>query len=60
MLHNVRRIAGERDDVVIEARREEAEAAAALAAPDAGVFSTSRGKHNLADLAKSNNETVSN
>ncbi len=29
----VRRIASERDNVVIEARREEAEAAAALAAP---------------------------
>ena len=34
----VRRIATERDNVVIEARREEAEAAAALAAPDADVF----------------------
>jgi len=32
----VRRIAAERDNVVIEARREEAEAAAALAAPEAG------------------------
>jgi DNA-directed RNA polymerase subunit beta' len=30
----VRRIAQERDNVVIEARREEAESAAALAAPD--------------------------
>ena len=34
----VRRIATERDNVVIEARREEAEAAAALSAPDADVF----------------------
>ena len=33
---NVRRVATERDNVVIEARREEAEAAAALAAPVAG------------------------
>jgi DNA-directed RNA polymerase subunit beta' len=31
----VRRVAQERDNVVIEARREEAEAAAALAAPSA-------------------------
>ena len=30
----VRRVAQDRDNVVIEARREEAEAAAALAAPD--------------------------
>ncbi len=38
----VRRIASERDNVVIEARREEAEAAAALAAPaeDADVFAS--------------------
>jgi DNA-directed RNA polymerase subunit beta' len=51
----VRRIAGERDDVVIEARREEAEAAAALAAPDAGVFSTEEGgKDDLVDLPESN------
>ena len=38
----VRSIASERDNVVIEARREEAEAAAALAAPaeSAAVFTT--------------------
>ncbi len=49
----VRRIAGERDNVVIEARREEAEAAAALAAPDAGVFSTKDGSdENLVDLPR--------
>ena len=47
----VRRIATERDNVVIEARREEAEAAAALAAPDAGVFgSVDGGDDNFVDV----------
>ncbi len=34
-MQKVRRIATERDNVVIEARRDEAQAAAALAAPEA-------------------------
>ena len=47
----VRRIATERDNVVIEARREEAEAAAALAAPDADVFgSVDGGDDNFVDV----------
>ena len=46
----VRRIATERDNVVIEARREQAEAAAALAAPDAGVFSTTDSDDTFVDL----------
>jgi DNA-directed RNA polymerase subunit beta' len=51
----VRRIAGERDNVVIEARREEAAAAAALAAPDAGVFSTNDPvEDTLVDLPENN------
>ncbi len=50
----VRRIATERDNVVIEARREEAEAAAALVAPDAGVFSMDENADSLADLPESN------
>ncbi|NCW53775.1 MAG: DNA-directed RNA polymerase subunit beta' [Rhodobacteraceae bacterium] len=51
----VRRIAGERDNVVIEARREEAAAAAALAAPDAGVFSTNDPvEETLVDLPENN------
>ncbi len=51
----VRRIAGERDNVVIEARREEAAAAAELAAPDAGVFSTNDPvEDTLVDLPENN------
>ena len=47
----VRRIATERDNVVIEARREEAEAAAALAAPDADEFgSVDGGDDNFVDV----------
>ena len=46
----VRRIATERDNVVIEARREQAQAAAALSAPDLGVFSEDENDDTLVDL----------
>ena len=49
----VRRIATERDNVVIEARREEAEAAAALAAPDTGIFSANGTDEQGTDLRDS-------
>jgi DNA-directed RNA polymerase subunit beta' len=47
----VRRIASERDNVVLQARQEEAQAAAALAAPQDDIFkSTDDGDSNLADM----------
>ncbi|XXK35231.1 DNA-directed RNA polymerase subunit beta' [Rhodobacteraceae bacterium nBUS_22] len=47
----VRRIASDRDDVVLQARQEEAQAAAALAAPQDDIFkSPNDGDSNLADM----------
>ncbi|XXK31675.1 DNA-directed RNA polymerase subunit beta' [Rhodobacteraceae bacterium nBUS_24] len=47
----VRRIASERDNVVLQARQEEAQAAAALAAPQDDIFkSPNDGDSNLADM----------
>ena len=49
----VRRIASERDNVVLQARQEEAQAAAALAAPQDDIFkSTDDGDSNLADMSE--------
>ena len=47
----VRRIASERDNVVLQARQEEAQAAAALAAPQEDIFKPADdGDSNLADM----------
>ncbi|MGB2357461.1 MAG: DNA-directed RNA polymerase subunit beta', partial [Paracoccaceae bacterium] len=49
----VRRIASERDNVVLQARQEEAQAAAALAAPQEDIFKPADdGDSNLADMSE--------
>ena len=52
----MRQIAQSRDNVVIEARREEAEAAAALAAPVADEFSEADAFDNLVETPESHEE----